>query len=108
MSHGTVRKAVLVALASFALGAPPVSAQQLGRVTGTVTDAQSGAALSEVQVFLVDAQLGALSRANGRYLILNVPAGTYQVRAQRIGMSTQTVTVTFPAQWDPKLGIHVT
>jgi hypothetical protein len=87
----------LFAIALFAFAALPLSAQQLGRITGTVVDGQSGAPLSEVQVYLVSAQLGALTRANGRYLILNVPAGTYEVRAQRIGMGTKTMSVTVAA-----------
>ena len=94
MERHQVRFWVLLGLVCIGLAAVPASAQQMGRVTGTVTDGQSGAPLSEVQVYLVDAQLGSLSRASGRYLILNVPAGSYQVRAQRIGMSTQTVSVT--------------
>jgi TonB-linked SusC/RagA family outer membrane protein len=72
-------------------------AQQVGQITGQVTDAQSGAPLSEVQVFLPGPQLGTLSRSNGRFVILNVPAGTYEVRAQRIGFSTSTQSVTVTA-----------
>ena len=69
---------------------------QTGRVTGRVSDASSGAPLSEVQVYLVGGQIGALSRQDGRFLLLNVPVGTHQIRAERIGLgaSTQEVVVT--------------
>ena len=42
------------------------------------------------------ARQGGLTRADGRFLILNVPAGSYELRAERIGLgaSTQSVTVT--------------
>src|SRR4051812_39219310 len=72
MNRRPFRQSLLFGVGCLLLSALPASAQQVGRVTGTVTDAQSGAPLSEVQVYLVDAQLGALSRANGRYLILNI------------------------------------
>ncbi len=75
--------------------APPLSAQENGRITGTVTESGSGGPVSEAQVYLPDEALGGLSRANGRYLIINVPPGTYTVRAERIGLGSteQEVTV---------------
>ena len=60
--------------ATLALVAAPVSAQQTGTVTGSVTDASTSAGIQSVQVYLVDSGLGTLSNANGRFLILNVPA----------------------------------
>ena len=82
----------LLVFALMALAAPSAQAQT-GQITGTVTDAQSGAALGEVQVFLVGQSLGALSRADGRFLILNVPAGSYELRAERIGYAAETQSV---------------
>jgi TonB-linked SusC/RagA family outer membrane protein len=87
--------AALLALALVLMPAASVRAQT-GQITGTVTDAQSGAPLSEVQVYIPGLQLGSLTRADGRFLILNVPAGPQELRAERIGYggATQTVTVT--------------
>jgi TonB-dependent starch-binding outer membrane protein SusC len=89
------------ALLALALGvafAPAVEAQApaVGRVSGVVTDLSSSAPLSEVQVFLEGVQLGGLTRANGRFLILNVPAGSYRLVAARIGLGTvsQQIEVT--------------
>ena len=75
--------------------APPLEAQENGRITGVVTESGSGGPVSEAQVYLPDQALGGLSRANGRYLIINVPPGTYTVRAERIGLGSaeQEVTV---------------
>lgn len=64
---------------------PAVGAQDAGTVTGAVTDAASQRTLGSVQVHLVGTGLGTLTRDNGRYIILNVPAGTYTLRAERIG-----------------------
>jgi outer membrane receptor protein involved in Fe transport len=85
----------LLVFALMAIGGTAVDAQT-GQITGTITDATSSAPLSEVQVYLVGLQLGSLSRADGRFLILNVPAGTYSLRAERIGLGAveQEVTVT--------------
>jgi outer membrane receptor protein involved in Fe transport len=71
--------------------------QPTGQIAGIVTDVASGTPLSEVQVDIPTLSLGSLSRANGRFAILNVPAGTYELRAQRIGYSTATQSVTVTA-----------
>ena len=78
------------------LASAPAHAQN-GRVTGVVTDAQSGATVGEVQVYMVGSTLGTLTRSNGRYLILNVPPGSYELRAERIGFQTVTESVDVPA-----------
>src|SRR5262245_41115767 len=67
--------------------AAPAAAQQTGRVTGLVIDSLSRAPLAGVQVYLEGSTLGALTRQNGRYVILGVPPGRYQLRAERIGMT---------------------
>ena len=76
------------------LAAPGLSAQT-GTVTGRVVDAMSGAPLPSVQVFLPGLNRGTLTGENGRYILLDVPAGEYQAMAERIGYETarQTVTV---------------
>jgi TonB-dependent starch-binding outer membrane protein SusC len=69
---------------------------QTGQVIGQVRDAGSGQPLGEAQVHIPAEGLGVLSRADGRFLLLNVPVGTYQLRAERIGYaaSVQEITVT--------------
>ncbi len=86
-----------LALALLAFLSAPGAAQNTGTVTGAVTDASTGAAMSAVQVYLVGTGLGALSAGNGRFIILNVPAGTYQVRAERIGYQADDQSVTVAA-----------
>jgi outer membrane receptor protein involved in Fe transport len=79
------------------LSAQAAGAQELGRITGRTSDAASQAPLSEVQVYLVGVNMGALSRQNGAYVILNVPAGSYELRAERIGLTTVTRQITLAA-----------
>ena len=74
--------------------AAPVGAQQ---VTGRVTDARSGQPMAAVQVFVQGSGIGALSQQNGRYLLLNLPVGTHQITAQRIGYTSVTQTATAAA-----------
>src|SRR5688500_6758973 len=67
----------------------PASAQSItGRVTG-----QGALPVADVSVIVVGTQLGAVTSADGRYAIIGVPAGTHEVRAQRIGYAPQTQTV---------------
>ena len=87
----TMRTFGMLAIASL-LGAPVLSAQT-GTITGRVTDTGTGAPLTSAQVFIVELNLGVLTQANGRYLLLNVPAGTQTLTVQRIGFRDETATV---------------
>ncbi len=80
---------LLVALA--ALGAPRLIEAQTGSLTGIVTDKETGQPIEGATVFIQGTQLGAITTANGRYTILGVPPGTYNVIARRIGYGTQEV-----------------
>ncbi|MCY4399115.1 MAG: TonB-dependent receptor [Gemmatimonadetes bacterium] len=91
--RGGVATAAAVLLAVMLAMPAPVSGQE-GTVTGTVTDAASQRPVGSVQVFLVGTGLGTLSRDNGRFVILNVPAGDYTLRAERIGYTAMEAQVT--------------
>jgi len=68
-----------------------------GKVTGVVTQKENGEPAVGVNIILVDTYLGAATDATGRYSILNVPPGTYSVRADAIGFTPiviQNVRVT--------------
>jgi TonB-linked SusC/RagA family outer membrane protein len=72
-----------------------VRAQATGRITGTVT-AEGGQPVPGVNVIVVGTTLGAVANDSGRFTIVEVPAGTHQVQARRIGFTAvaQPVTVT--------------
>jgi len=78
---------------AFLVWVPPVLAQPTGTVSGTITDAQTGRALSGVQIFVPGTSVYSISRAQGRYDLRNVPAGEAQVRAEMIGYGAAEATV---------------
>ncbi|NNE34720.1 MAG: SusC/RagA family TonB-linked outer membrane protein [Rhodothermales bacterium] len=86
------------ALFALLLAVPTsVAAQGNGTVVGTVTDAQSNRPLESVQVFIDGTGIGALTNASGRYLLLNVPAGTHIVSARLVGYREASSSVTVSA-----------
>ncbi len=60
---------------------------QTGQITGQVMDRATQQPLVGAQVFLEGTGIGALSQDNGRYLILNVPPGTYVVSVRMLGFA---------------------
>jgi len=73
--------ALMLALAGVA------GAATSGKIVGTVTDAQTGEPVLGATVFIEELRMGAVTDGEGRYFILNVPAGRYAVHAQLIGYS---------------------
>jgi len=74
-----------------------LAAQGTGRIMGTVTDSSSGRPISDAQVSIGGSRLGATTDAQGRYSIVNVPAGPRIIDVRRIGYqpsAPRTVTVT--------------
>jgi outer membrane receptor protein involved in Fe transport len=76
-----------VLLAAFC-ALPSLGAAQTGKLTGVVTDAQTGQPLEGVQILLQGRGIGVLTNETGRFFILNVPVGTFTVVARRIGYQT--------------------
>jgi hypothetical protein len=66
-------------------------------VTGRVTDAATNRPLMAVQVYIPGTELGSTTDADGRYRILSVPEGEYEVRARLLGFGDRTQRVTVPA-----------
>ena len=71
-----------------------VNAQATGSVNGSVVAAATGAPISLAQVVISDLSLGMLSRNDGRFLIVNVPVGTHEIRVERLGFATATQQIT--------------
>jgi TonB-dependent starch-binding outer membrane protein SusC len=65
-----------------------------GRVTGKVTATTGAEPVPGAAVTVVGSRIGAITGPDGQYTIVNVPAGTHVVRAQRIGFSPDSQSVT--------------
>ena len=72
-------------------------AAQTGTVTGQVVDARTRGPISSAQVSIASLGAGSLTQANGRFLIPNVPAGTYPVQVTQIGYSQASQEVVVQA-----------
>lgn len=86
-------RALPVVAVALALSVAPVAAQT-GRITGAVTNANTGEPLVGAQMVIPGTNIGTLTNQAGRYLILGVPVGEVQVRVIIIGFGQQTETVT--------------
>ena len=93
MTRGMVRTLGLGVLPLIV--ATALQGQQTGTVTGTVMNAMNMQPLSGAQISIDGTTRGALSNADGRFVVLNVPAGTYTVRVRMLGYSAaeQSITV---------------
>src|SRR5690242_6180108 len=87
------------ALPSGLLAASPAIAQaRQGTLTGRITAEGSSEPLQESRVVLVGTSLFASDAQDGRYTIRNVPAGSYTVRALRVGYQEQKKPVQVAAE----------
>lgn len=105
------RTGVIGAVSVFMLSTSgaKIAAQATGTIRGTITDAATGAALSDVQITVVGTRRGTISGTDGRYSVTAVPVGQATVKAQRIGygFAQQTVAVVAgqPATLDLKMNV---
>ncbi len=95
-NHGRIIRWALAATLLALLGlANVVSAGTTGKLAGRITDKKKQP-LAGVNVVVVGMPLGAASDADGRYLILNIPAGRITVKTSLIGyrvVTTQNVEI---------------
>ncbi|HVT05496.1 MAG TPA: TonB-dependent receptor [Thermoanaerobaculia bacterium] len=72
----------------------PLGAQQpTGTITGQVIDSATRQPLAGVNVVVEGTRLGAVTRDDGTFTIVGVPAGTHTVRARRIGYGSVPMVV---------------
>ncbi len=63
-----------------------------GKIAGVVSDAQTGEKLPGVNVQIVDTDLGAATDLEGAYYIINIPPGTYTLKASYMGYTSVVTT----------------
>ena len=72
--------------------APAVFSGTTGKITGLVTDADTGFPLPGANVIIEGTSLGAASNLQGEYIIINVPPGIYSIKATMMGYNSVKVT----------------
>lgn len=60
-------------------------AQTTGKISGKITDSETGEPLFGTNIIIEGTNLGAASDIKGDYFIINIPPGTYRLRASMIG-----------------------
>ncbi len=83
----------IVTVVSFLLFLPSfLLAGTTGKISGKVTDLQTGQPLIGANVLIVGTSLGAATDVNGDYSISHINPGVYTVRTSYIGYKTVTIT----------------
>jgi len=98
--------AVLLASAIFVFGTS--WAGTTGQLSGVVHDAKTGEPVSLASIAIPELKRGAVTDAQGNYLILNVPAGRYSVRVSLLGyVSVLRQNVEIVPDFNTKLDFNV-
>ena len=85
-----MKRLVLCCFISLAMQAVSF-AGTTGKIAGTITDARTGEKLVGVTVVVDGTRLGASSDINGYYVILNIPPGSYRLKASMVGYASTLV-----------------
>lgn len=72
--------------------AATLHAQQVGRVEGTVLDADTRRPVADAGVQIVGTTRGTMTTAEGTYRIGNIPSGTVTIQVRRLGYTPRTLT----------------
>lgn len=78
-------RCLLVVLTAALVAAAPLAARQTGQIAGTVTSVATGQGLANVRIRVQGTDILQTTDGDGRFLLLNVPAGAHTVTATRIG-----------------------
>ncbi len=95
LGTGTIRGLLLIPVAALGclLATQGAAGQQTGTITGVVTDVATGQPLESAAVRLDDARRGVLTNTAGKYVMLNVSAGTHQLHFRILGYDEMTVQI---------------
>ena len=106
MTLKRLRALTLFLFVSFILPAA-LFCQMTNTISGKVADNVTGDPLPGANVFIVGTSLGASTDLNGKFLISNVPPGSYTVRTTYIGYRTSQTQVKVEEGANLKLGLKL-
>lgn len=67
-------------------------AQSGGKIVGKVIEEETGEPLIGCNIMIEELMMGDATGVDGEYIILNIPPGTYNIKAQMLGFQPQLVT----------------
>ncbi|MDZ7263047.1 MAG: TonB-dependent receptor [candidate division KSB1 bacterium] len=85
-----MRKLILCFSVLLLLAAQPIMAGVTGKIAGVVTDSENGQPLPGANIVIEGTMMGAAADLKGYYVILNVPPGTYTLKATMMGYANLT------------------
>lgn len=68
-----------------------LNAATTGKISGIVTDQETGEPLMGANVIVEGAQLGAAADMDGHFVVANIPPGIYSIRISMIGYAVQII-----------------
>ncbi len=81
----------IILLSVFLIGTGTSLGQTTGKISGTVTDAETGEPLIGVNILVKDTEFGGATDVDGEFFILNIHPGVYNIEARYIGYATTTI-----------------
>jgi hypothetical protein len=87
-----MRKLILCFSVGLLLAAHLLFAGVTGKIAGVITDSENGQPLPGANVVIEGTMMGAAADLKGYYVILNVPPGTYTLKATMMGYANLTAT----------------
>jgi len=103
---GNLLSLILSFLLAAAL-ATPSTAQQMGRVEGTVVQAGNGEPVGGVRVDVVGTKIATLTGTDGSFVLQRVPAGQHTLLFRWLGFQAHQETVTVAAGTTQRLDVRL-
>ncbi len=85
------KRLLYIILVSFLCISGSLFGGSTGKISGTVTETETGEGLPLANVFIDGTSLGAATDLEGNFVILNVPPGLYTVTASVVGFQKQAI-----------------
>ena len=91
IAHSSMLRSALLVTLTVAVGIATAQAQEIPivTITGTVTEAETGAALPGAHVFVASSMLGTTTAADGTYRLEGVPIGALRLYVSMVGFDPE-------------------
>ncbi len=84
-----------ILIVAFLLSALQTSIAQKSTLEGTIKDAGTGEPLIGATVYIKGTSIGNVTDYDGKYRVVSIPEGSYEIEAQYLGYQTKTIHLDF-------------